>query len=340
MTTNRAWPLALTASAAAICLAVAGTSASAQVAGSWDEIVAKAKEEGRVNFYSVMPPAQNDALIAAFREDYPEITVVVVRGAGELPGRIAAEQQSGADGADVFSYADTGWFVQQKDALLALQGPHDDDFPAESWVVDGAAANLSYSPLGFLVWNTARLPEGMDSWDDLLDPALQGRVGTREGMTSTLAGYLEFISTELGEDYLEKFGQQQPRFYPSTVPLTQAVASGEILAANSGNIATIQQLVAQGAPISYAFPQPSYANPQAAAVLGSSKRPNAALVFMDFALSPEGQAAINGNHLGASPRPGIEGGLDLANFKILDPTKYPPEVREEWQAKFDQFWRK
>lgn len=330
------WALGLAVGA---CMALSSLTAQAQVAGSWDEIVAEAKEEGKVNYYSVMPPAQNDALVAAFREKYPEISVVVVRGAGELPGRIAAEQQSGADGADVFSYADTGWFVTAGDGLLKLQGPHTEAFPQQSWVVPGTTANLSYSPLGFLVWNTARLPQGMDSWDDLLDPALKGRIGTREGMTATLAGFLDFITTELGEQYFEDFGKQQARFYPSTVPLTQAVASGEVLAANSGNIATIHQLVAQGAPIAFAFPNPSYANPQAGAVLASSKRPNAALVFMDFAMSPEGQLALNGNQLGASALPGLEGTLPLENFRILEPSKYPPEVREEWQAKFEKFWR-
>jgi iron(III) transport system substrate-binding protein len=326
-------------SVAALSVALTASVAHAQVADTWDGVVAKAKEEGRVNYYSVMPPAQNDALVAAFQEAYPEISVVVVRGAGELPGRIAAEQQSGADGADVFSYADTGWFVRGADGLLKATGPHAEGLPAESWVVEGAAANLSYSPLGFLVWNTARLPDGLKSWNDLLDPSLKGKIGTREGMTATLAGFLEFINTELGEDYFAAFGKQELRFYPSTVPLTQAVASGEVWAANSGNIATLKQLEEQGAPIAYTFPDPSYANPQAAAALASSKRPNAALLFLDFAMSPEGQAAMNGNGLGASAIPGLEGTLQLQNFRILDPNKYPPDVRDQWQAKFEQFWR-
>lgn len=320
-------------------LACMATAAEAQLAGTWDDIVANAKKEKRVNFYSIMPPAQNDPLVAAFRRTYPEISVVVVRGAGELPGRIAAEQQAGADSADVFSYADTGWFVQNAGGLLKLNTPHAASFPAGSWVVEGQAANLSYSPLGFLIWNTQRLPKGLKEWSDLLDPTLRGRLGTREGMTSTLAGFLEFVYETLGKEYFIAFGQQQPRFYPSTVPLTQSVASGEVWAANSGNIATVFQLVDQGAPIGYAFPKPSYANPQAAAALISSRRPNAAALFLDFAMSPAGQKALNGNRLGASALPGIEGTLQLENFQILDPTKYPAEVRDQWQARFKQYWR-
>lgn len=329
----------LKGSAAVMCLVLSAPAAEAQLADSWEGIVARAQEEGRVNYYSIMPPAQNDRLVAAFREAYPRINVVVVRGAGELPGRIAAEQQAGVDGADVFSYADTGWFSRAPEQLLPLDTPHSAAFPAENWVVEGRAANLSYSPLGFLVWNTQRLPNGLQEWDDLLDPALRGRLGTREGMTATLAGFLEFIYEELGEEHFIAFGQQQARFYPSTVPLTQSVAAGEVWAANSGNIATIAQLVEQGAPIAYSFPVPSYANPQAGAVLAASRRPNAAVLFMDFALSPAGQAALNGESLGASAIPGIEGTLQLENFRILDADRYPPEVRDEWQARFEQYWR-
>ncbi|NKC04936.1 extracellular solute-binding protein [Ochrobactrum haematophilum] len=261
---------AIKASLVALAAFALTGAASAEVAGDWNGIVAKAKEEGRVNYYSVMPPAQNDALITAFQKTYPEIKVVVVRGAGELAGRIAAEQQAGSDGADVFAFADTGWFATNKENLLDLKGPNVEAFPKAGWTVDGKSVNLSFSPLGFLVWNTARVKDGLKEWNDLLAPELKGHVGTREGMTSTLAGFLEFVHDRLGQDYFEAFGKQQPRFYPSTVPLTQAVASGEVWAANTGNVATIIQLVAQGAPIDFSVPKPSFANPQAGAVLGSS----------------------------------------------------------------------
>ena len=328
---------------AALGVSIFAPSAFAQslppTSAAWAETVANAKKEGRVNYYSVIPPAQNDALVAAFNKEYPDIRVVVVRGAGELTARIAAEQKSGADGADVFSFADTGWFTRGADGLLPVEGPNAADYPKEGWVVPGAAAQLSYSPLGFLIWNTQRLPQGLKTWNDLLAPSLQGKIGTREGMTSTLAGFLDFLEKEVGEKHLVDFGQQKPRFYPSTVPLTQAVASGEIWAANSGNIATLVELVKQGAPIAYAFPKLSYANPQAAAVLKAAKRPNAARVFLDFAMSPKGQAALNGGNLGASARPGIAGTLELTGFKILDPEKYTPVVREQWQARFEKLWR-
>ena len=319
-------------------MALAGM-ASAEVGASWDEIVALAKEEGHVNYYSIMPPAQNDALVAAFNAAYPEIEVVVVRGAGDLPGRVAAEREANADGADVISLADPAWFVLNSGDFLTPQGPNIDAFPADHWIEEGKSLNLSYSPLGFIIWNTNRVPDGLETWDDLLDPALKGRIGTREGMTATFAGFMDFLQRNKGDDYLAAFGQQDLRFYNSTVPLTQAVAAGEVWIGNSGNIATLLSLVEQGAPIDYVYPDPSFANQQAGAAFAYSQRPNAALVFLDFAAGPEGQTAMNQNALGGSPLPGIEGAIDMANFQILDPVKFTQDVRNEWQVVFEDLWR-
>lgn len=309
------------------------------VGASWDEIVELAKEEGRVNYYSIMAPAQNDALVAAFNEVYPEIQVVTVRGAGELQGRVAAEKEAGADGADVISLADPMWFIQNSADFLTPQGPGIDAFPDGHWIEPGKSLNLSYSPLGFLIWNTSRVPDGVQDWDDLLDPQWAGRIGTREGMTATLAGFLDFLQRNKGDEYMAALGQQDLRFYNSTVPLTQAVAAGEIWIANSGNMATLHQLVEQGAPIDFAFPNPSYANQQAGAAFNYSERPNAALVFLDFAASEAGQTAMNQGQLGGSPLPSIEGGISMENFEILDPAKFTQEVRNEWQVVFEDLWR-
>ena len=313
-------------------------SASAQVSDNWEEVVAAAKEEGRLNYYSVMVPAQNDALIRAFNEAYPEITVTVTRGASELPARLAAEWQAGIDGADVFSLADPVWFATNADELLVLDTPHAPDFPAENWAVPEKAPDLNYSPLGFLVWNTQRWPDGLSDWDDLLNPELRGRIGTREGMTATLAAFLEFITVELGEEYFQEIGKQDLKFYNSTLPLTQAVASGEVWVANAGSLPTIRQLQEQGAPIDFALPDPSFANPQIGAALARSQRPNAAVVFMDFAMSPAGQQAMN-RGVAASALSGLEDTMDVSGFRVFDPTRYTPEVREQWQGTFDQYWR-
>jgi iron(III) transport system substrate-binding protein len=308
-------------------------------AEDWNAVVEKAKSEGRVNFYTVAPPDVATRVVAAFNAKYPDIQVAITRGVSELPPRIAAERQAGADGGDVYIFSDPLWFSQQKDWLLDLDTPAAANFPHDNWQVPGKAPLVSYPPFGMLLWNTQQVPGGLKTWDDLLKPEFKGRVGTREEVTLVVAGYLDFLTTELGADYLTKLAAQKPNFYASVVPMIQAVASGEISVANVGNTGAVRELVKQGAPIAYAYPEPSFAISWAGAVLNSSKRPNAARVFLDFVLTPDGQKALNGDGDGASALPNIEGTLDISGFRVLQPQKFPKDVRDKWRDEFERIFR-
>lgn len=308
-------------------------------AEEWNAVVQKAKQEGRVNFYTVAPPDVATRVVAAFNAKYPEIQVAVTRGVSELPPRIAAERQAGADGGDVYIFSDPLWFSQQKDWLLDLDTPAASTFPKANWQEPGKAPLVSYPPFGMLIWNTQQVPGGLKTWDDLLKPELKGRIGTREEVTAVVAGYLDFITTELGADYMTKLAAQKPNFYASIVPLVQAIASGEISAGNVGNTGAVRELVKQGAPIAYVYPDPSFAISWAGAILNSTKRPNAARVFMDFILTPEGQSALNGEGDGASALPNIPGALDISKFRVLQPNKFPKDVRDKWRAEFERIFR-
>lgn len=335
----RSWKLARIV-IAAIGMALTATAASAQDA-SWDEVVAKAKEQGRLNIYSVAVPQQMDRLVAAFNEAYPEIQLAVLRGTSELPPRIAAELQTGADGGDVFIFYDVHWFDENKDQLLELASPSAANFPAEGWYIENQAAYLAFSPFGILAWNTDYVKEPLTGHHDLLKPEFAGHIGTREGRDSVLTGYLDFLETELGPDYLRALGEQKPKFYGSGVPLNQALAAGEVWVSNVGLPSLLQDLKDQGAPVAWTTPEPAgFANPWIGSVLKQSKRPEAARVFLDFAMSVEGQSALNGRQSAASPLPGAQDTLDLSKFRILDPKKYTADVIAEWAKKFDDYFRR
>ena len=83
-----------------------------------------------------------------------------------------------------------------------------------------------------------------------------------------------------------------------------------------------------------------FANPWVGAVLKDSKRPNAAGVFLDFAMTPEGQEALNGEGGSASPLPNVKGTLDLAEYRILESKRFTQAVVDEWAKKFEQYFRK
>lgn len=330
----------VTAGVLAMVLAGCGGSNTNAVAveGSWDEVVAAAEDEGKVSFYSVMPGTQNDRLAAAFEQAYPEIDLQILRGAGELPGRVDAEIQGGTDGADVFLFSDPNWFAKREEDLSNVDGPNVEGWNPEAWAVQGKAIIPSAYPYSMIVWNTDRFPDGFESWDDLLDPSVSGSLGLRSDVTTSLAGYLDFQETELGDDYLTRLGKQKPSFYPSVVPMTQSVASGEIGVANTSTPSVVKEMQDQGAPIKSIIPTPSYWIEWGVAGLEKSKRPNASRVLLDFIMSEEGQTAINGDGFGRASREGIEGAITPENETMFDSSKYTPEVVAEFDKKFARWF--
>jgi len=300
--------------------------------------VERAVDEGIVNFYSVAPELQNERLVDAFNEEYPDIKIRVLRGGGELPSRISAEIESGSKGADVFLYSDPAWFEKNAEHLTTLEGPTAESWPEEAWTAEGKAIVPSAYPFGMIVWNTDLFPDGFDSWDDMLAPEVKGKFGTRSDVTPSYAGYLEFLETTMGPEYLPDLGNQNPKFYPSAVPMTQAIASGEIGVANTSTPSVVLDLKQMGAPVDSAVPSPSLAIEWAAAVLAKAEHSYAARVFVDFMMSPAGQEALNGDELGLSPLDDVPGTLRIESIETLDTERYPPAVVPEWDAKLAEYF--
>ena len=86
-------------------------------------------------------------------------------------------------------------------------------------------------------------------------------------------------------------------------------------------------LIDSGAPIKTVVTSPSYGASYAGGIVSWSKRPNAALVFMDYLMSPRGQAAWNGGRgEAASPLPGIAGSMDASTINLYHSRQYPGPV--------------
>jgi iron(III) transport system substrate-binding protein len=98
-------------------------------------------------------------------------------------------------------------------------------------------------------------------------------------------------------------------------------------------------LIAQGAPLKIVIPKPSQGIRYGAGVVAWSKRPNAALVLMDYLMSVRGQTVINGKGESASPLEGIPGSLDASSIQPFDPSKYPPDVVQAESERLDQLFK-
>ncbi|MCR2811315.1 MULTISPECIES: extracellular solute-binding protein [unclassified Microbacterium] len=321
--------------------ATASPDSGADGAPSWESVVEKARAEGTVTLYSHAVPTMLDSLVEAFALEYPDIKVEYVRGATELPARVDAEIAGKTPGADIVMFAGDNWMLANAEHLAPVGDlPSLAEWPEDAWVIDGVAPITAIVPLSIIAWNTQIFPDGFEEWSDLLSSDLDGRLGTRDGIGATEALFYQFFEDNQGEDYLPSLAAQNPRFYPSAVPMAQAVASGEIGVAIYSVVPTLKELQDQGAPIDYILPQEVIANPYPAAILKKSENQNAAQVFMDFWLSEKGQTAFNTNESGVSALPDIDGSLDLAGHDLtyFDSARATPDFISEWDAKFREIF--
>ncbi|RYE42206.1 MAG: extracellular solute-binding protein [Hyphomicrobiales bacterium] len=306
--------------------------------GGWEEIVAAAKDEGSVIFYNGSTVQQGNRLIEAFNRKYPDIAVRAERGGAEMVARVEAQISSGADGADVYLLGDTEWFREKTDAFLPLDGgPGIEGLDEKAWAVKGKAPVASTSPYSMFVWNTEIFPDGFADYGDFLDEAARGRLAMRGDASKSAAGFLDFLDRSVGKDYLRQIGALEPKLYPSVVPATEAVASGEVGATIAALPPQVFGMIAAGAPIDYTYPNPGYAFEYGVGALQNAHRPNAAVVFTDFMMSPEGQAALNGDQYGIASRPDVPGAVNPQGWQRLDSAAFTPEVLNDWNAKIDEY---
>ncbi|MDN3482721.1 substrate-binding domain-containing protein [Arthrobacter sp. APC 3897] len=335
----------LAIAASTFCLAACGGSAasSGPVEGTWDDVVKAANEEGKVMLYSTQKPANLEALKAAFHAEYPEITMEIVRGTdAEITPRIETEKKTGKGVADVHMLTDAPWIenAAASGAYSAdLLGPELDSpaYVPDKSVIKDRFCLVSAAVFG-LGWNTDAVPGGLNTPQDLLDPAFKGKIGivNPTGIASYVDLYRYYAKT-YGEDYWEQLAALEPRIYPSALGVAQALTSGEVVVTPS-----VQPLVTEveaGAPVDWKLQDSFWGTPWYAHVVAIAPHPNAAQVLADFMVTTEGQTALNSGYAAALPDipEAVAVAQDIASPDAANLTPEKVEqYSEEWQKLFQR----
>ena len=278
--------------AALAALALAGPAA----AQSGDELLAKAKAEKEVVYYTELIVDQIVRPLAAAFERRYGIKVSYWRGDSQAAAlRLAMEHKAGRTQADVWSTASgigallgggliERFAVQNASAL----GPQFRD-PAGYWVatnmiVIGAAANT-----GLIA---AR--ERPQTVADLLAPRLRNQMVWKQNDVTGAWGFIGNVLTTMGEErglaFLRKLNQQNiAPVGASTRAILDSVIGGEhalVLGVSAHNTQISRKA---GAPVAWLPLDAAWATPHAIGATSGAPHPNAARLLVDFAVSPEGQ---------------------------------------------------
>lgn len=272
-------------------LALTGCAASADAAGS---DASDAAEASTITLYTSEPQEKIDAVIAAFTEHHPEITVDVFRaGTGDLTARIATEEKSGEIGADLLLAADAGTFEDyaERDLLLEYASPEADAIQQDLVDPEHFYVGTRLIPTVIAV-NTTVITDAPTSWQDLTDAQYAGKIAMPNPDVSGAAAYNAAVwldDASLGKTWLEGLAANKPLIAESNGPVSQAVADGS---SPVGIVvdSLVRDLAAAGSPIEAVYPSegvPFVSQP--VGIFANTDEAEASKLFVDFLISQEGQ---------------------------------------------------
>jgi len=177
--------------------------------------------------------------------------------------------------------------------LLPYASPHLADYPegskekAPGGLFFTAVDRESYPGIGYN-FNAIREPDVAKSFDDLLKPALKGKIGiSGEEIGNRVIGA---ILKAKGEGFIKRLAAQDIKMYGlPALGLNELIVSGEVPLTFTAVDSNVRLAAARGAPVAWLAPDLVPVNSGSVAVLTHTQHPHAALLFIDFLIGPEGQ---------------------------------------------------
>jgi iron(III) transport system substrate-binding protein len=303
------------------------------------ELIAAAKKEGKVVFYTAMDVEVAAKLGAAFEAKYPGISAQVERsGAERIFQRVEQEYSANIHAVDAIDSSDVSHFLYWKGkGILAQYQPEDvARWPEGARDPDGYYAT-NRATLSVIGYNTklVKPEEAPKSYAELLDPKWKGKiVKAHPGYSGNVMTATFELSHALGWDYFKKLGQQQIMQVQSSTEPPKKLALGERPLMFDGNEYNALLVKRRGAPVEIVYPRegtPLVGG--SAGVMKDAPHPNAGRLFISYLFSREGQQLLVDMGELRSFHPDIKEPADrvpLSKIKVLtaDPAEQEKAISE------------
>ena len=289
---------ALTALSLAGCQSGASSSAAASSGAAGDSAPASSQAEttpeGTLTLYTSQPEADAQALIEAFNEQYPDVTVNVFRsGTEEVISKVLAEKETGSIQADVLLVSDAATFegLKDEDLLLSYESPELEGIDPSYYDADHTYTGTKIISTGIIV-NTDLIQDIPTSLADLTKPEYADELAMPSPLYSGAAAYnlSVLVRTEgMGWDFYEGLKANNVQVGQGNGGVQTAVVNGE---KGLGLLVDYMALrsKAEGAPVEFVYPEEgSLCVTEPVGILKESKNQELAKLFVDFILSDEGQ---------------------------------------------------
>lgn len=305
----------------------------------WSSEHYKESMKGTVlNMYAV-----TDSIIPALELFYEDTGIKVeslTLKNGEMLQRIENEKLSGKVLADLWFTGGADAFIvgAEKGLTMAYKSPQAEELAADMKDAEGHWTGTSLTVVNWVVNKKVLAELGAEmptKWDDLLQPELKGMVSMSDPASSgtaynTITAILQTRGTEKGWEYFDKLIEQVPFFTPrgsDPTTMTQAGEAAVGIAAGTGKA----EMGGDDPNVILVYPEDGTGWwPQPLAILEGCAHPDAAKVFVDWALSPRGLEEIGKCQNALTVKadvPAPEGILSLEDIELF-PTDFKANAKD------------
>jgi iron(III) transport system substrate-binding protein len=314
------------------------------------ELIAAAKKEGKVVWYTSVDLVVAEKVAKAFELRFPGIAMRVERSGAERNfQRISQEHSSGIHECDVVNSSDAAHLIiWKREKMLAAYLPEDVAryFPEAHRDPDGMFASwrVTLSPIAY---NTrlVRKEDAPRSFADLLDPKWVGKiVKAHPGYSGTIMTATQQTSRDLGWSYFKSLSKQKIMQVQSASDPPRKLAIGERAIMADGQEYIVSELKARGEPIELVYPSegtPMITGPSA--IMTRAPHPNAARLFYAWSMTAEGQqlgvdvGAMRSVHAGVREWPGRP---RLADIKTMrEEASVVADKADEIKARYIKYFK-
>lgn len=256
-------------------------------------LLEKAREEGSVVLYTSLASKESMPLAKAFEAKYGVKVELWRATSDKVVQRTVTEGQAGRFAVDVVETNGPEVEMIAREKLLSeFYSPYFADLPQSAfpehrlWVSDRTNFFV-------VAYNTNKIKREdlPGTYEGFLDPKWKGQIGLEATDSEWMATIVKQWG-DRGTRFFEKLAEMRPDVRKSHILLAEMVGAGEIPVALTVYNSEVESLKMRGGPIDWKPVEPVVARPQAISVAKNAPHPHAALLFVDYVLSPEGQELL------------------------------------------------
>jgi iron(III) transport system substrate-binding protein len=294
-------------------------------------VLAGAKKEKRVVVYTSLNLKDSVPITQAFEKKYG-VKVELWRSSSEkVLQRAVTEARAGRFAVDAFELNGPELEALYREGLLEqFHSPEFKNLPPSAFPRHRyyAADRFNFFTIAYNT-NLVKPDEVPNSYEDLAHPRWAGKIGIEASDTDWFGSIVKHMGEQKGLALFRKIAQQKPQIRTGHTLIAELVAAGEIPLAATIYNHNAERLLVNGAPIKWKALTPTFGRPNAVAVARRAERPHAALLFVDFMLSLEGQELIKKrNRVPASPK--VDTKLNDFPYEMIDPVVVLDEA-DKWE---------